>query len=85
MFFDGAENGMIDWSEEDNWGTIFDASEGLFSITDSPVGNYIGDWGTSKTELTRIINFSGISSPFVHLMQNGISNKVMILYNYKPQ
>ena len=65
MFFDGAENGMIDWSEEDNWGTIFDASEGLFSITDSPVGNYIGDWGTSKTELTRIINFSGISSPFV--------------------
>ena len=65
IFFDDAENGMTDWSEEDNWGTIFDASEGLFSITDSPVGNYIGDWGTSKTELTRIINFSGISSPFV--------------------
>ena len=65
IFFDGAENGMIEWSEDDNWGTIFDASEGLSSITDSPVGNYIGDWGTSKTQLSRIINFSGIFYPFI--------------------
>ena len=49
----------------DSWGTIFDASEGLSSITDSPVGNYIGDWGTSKTQLSRIINFSGIFYPFI--------------------
>jgi len=65
IFFDGAENGMIGWSEDDDWGTIFDASEGLSSITDSPVGNYIGDWGTSKTQLSRIINFSGIFYPFI--------------------
>ena len=65
IFFDGAENGMIEWSDDDNWGTIFDASEGLSSITDSPVGNYIGDWGSSTTQLSRIINFSGIFYPFV--------------------
>ena len=65
IFFDDAEYGMTDWSEDDNWGTIFDASEGLSSITDSPVGNYIGDWGTSKSQLTRTINFSGISYPFL--------------------
>ena len=65
IFFDGAENGMTEWSDDDNWGTIFDASEGLSSITDSPVGNYIGDWGSSITQLSRIINFSGIFYPFV--------------------
>ena len=65
IFFDGAENGMSEWSDDDNWGTIFDASEGLSSITDSPVGNYIGDWGSSTTQLSRIINFSGIFYPFV--------------------
>ena len=65
IFFDGAENGMTEWSDDDNWGTIFDASEGLSSITDSPVGNYIGDWGSSTTQLSRIINFSGIFYPFV--------------------
>ena len=64
-FFDGAENGMIEWSDDDNWGTIFDANEGLSSITDSPIGGYVGDWGTSKTELTRIINFSGVYYPFI--------------------
>jgi hypothetical protein len=56
---------MIEWSDDDNWGTIFDANEGLSSITDSPVGSYVGDWGTSKTELTRIINFSGVYYPFI--------------------
>ncbi len=65
IFFDGAENGMTEWSDDDSWGTIFDASEGLSSITDSPVGNYIGDWGSSTTQLSRIINFSGIFYPFV--------------------
>ena len=65
IFFDGAENGMTEWSDDDNWGTIFDASEGLSSITDSPVGNYIGDWGSSTTQLSSIINFSGIFYPFV--------------------
>ena len=65
IFFDGAENGMTEWSDDDNWGTVFDASEGLSSITDSPVGNYIGDWGSSSTHLSRIINFSGIFYPFV--------------------
>ena len=65
IFFDGAEDGMIEWNDDDNWGTIFDAAEGLYSITDSPVGNYIGNWGTSKTELTRILNFSGIDYPFI--------------------
>ena len=65
IFFDGAENGMTEWSDDDNWGIIFDASEGLSSITDSPVGNYIGDWGSSTTQLSRIINFSGIFYPFV--------------------
>ena len=65
IFFDGAENGMTEWSDDDNWGTVFDASEGLSSITDSPVGNYIGDWGSSTTQLSRIINFSGIFYPFV--------------------
>ena len=65
IFFEGAENGMIEWSDDDNWGTIFDATEGLSSITDSPVGNYIGDWGTSETQLSRIINFSGIFYPYI--------------------
>tara|TARA_Y100000746_G_scaffold215013_1_gene208812 strand:- start:55 stop:789 length:735 start_codon:yes stop_codon:yes gene_type:complete len=65
IFFDGAENGMIEWSDNDSWGTVFDANEGLSSITDSPVGNYVGDWGSSETQLNTIINFSGIYYPFI--------------------
>ena len=65
IFHDGGENGMTFWSTDDNWGTTLDAAEGMYSITDSPIGEYIGGWGTSITQLINSLNFSGMVNPYV--------------------
>ena len=65
IFQDGGENGMIFWTDDDNWGTVQDAVEGMYSITDSPSGEYIGDWGTSITQLINSLSFIGVAHPYV--------------------
>ena len=65
IFQDGGENGMTFWSTDDNWGTTLDAAEGMYSITDSPIGEYIGGWGTSITQLINSLNFAGMVNPYV--------------------
>ena len=65
IFQDGGENGMTFWSTDDNWGTTLDAAEGMYSITDSPIGEYIGGWGTSITQLINSLNFTGMVNPYV--------------------
>ena len=65
IFQDGGENGMTFWSTDDNWGTVLDAAEGMYSITDSPIGEYIGDWDTSITQLINSLNFTGMVNPYV--------------------
>ena len=65
IFQDGGENGMTFWSTDDNWGTTLDAAEGMYSITDSPIGEYIGGWGTSITQLINSLSFVGVAYPNV--------------------
>lgn len=65
IFQDGGENGMTFWTDDDNWGTVQDAVEGMYSITDSPNGEYIGDWGTSITQLINSLSFIGVAHPYV--------------------
>jgi len=65
IFQDGGENGMTFWTDDDNWGIVQDAVEGMYSITDSPSGEYIGDWGTSITQLINSLSFVGVAHPHV--------------------
>ena len=65
IFQDGGENGMTFWTDDDNWGIVQDAVEGMYSITDSPNGEYIGDWGTSITQLINSLSFIGVAHPYV--------------------
>ena len=65
IFQDGGENGMIFWTDDDEWGTVQDAAEGMYSITDSPIGDYVGDWGTSITQFINPLSFAGVVYPYV--------------------
>jgi len=65
IFRDGGENGMIFWTDDDEWGTVQDAAEGMYSITDSPIGDYVGDWGTSITQFIYPLSFLGVVYPYV--------------------
>ena len=65
IFQDGGENGMTFWTDDDEWGTVQDAAEGMYSITDSPIGDYIGDWGTSITQFINPLSFAGVVYPYV--------------------
>lgn len=40
IFADDAENGMTNWTVDNQWGTIEDAYEGNYSFSDSPDGEY---------------------------------------------
>jgi len=62
---DGGENGMTFWTDDDEWGTVQDAVEGMYSITDSPIGDYVGDWGTSITQFINPLSFAGVVYPYV--------------------
>ena len=42
-----------------------DAVEGMYSITDSPIGDYVGDWGTSITQFINPLSFAGVVYPYV--------------------
>jgi len=65
IFQDGGENGMTFWTDDDEWGTVQDAAEGMYSITDSPIGDYVGDWGTSITQFINPLSFAGVVYPYV--------------------
>ncbi|SVC11743.1 uncharacterized protein METZ01_LOCUS264597, partial [marine metagenome] len=65
IFQDGGENGMTFWTDDDEWGTVQDAAEGMYSITDSPIGDYVGDWGTSITQFIYPLSFLGVVYPYV--------------------
>ena len=65
IFQDGGENGMPFWTDDDEWGTVQDASEGMYSITDSPIGDYVGDWGTSITQFINPLSFAGVVYPYI--------------------
>ena len=65
IFQDGGENGMTFWTNDDEWGTVQDAAEGMYSITDSPIGDYVGDWGTSITQFINPLSFAGVVYPYV--------------------
>ena len=65
IFQDGGENGMTFWTDDDEWGTVQDAVEGMYSITDSPIGDYVGDWGTSITQFINPLSFAGVVYPYV--------------------
>ena len=66
IFQDGGENGMTFWTDDDEWGTVQDAVEGMYSITDSPIGDYVGDWGTSITQFINPLSFAGVVYPYVN-------------------
>jgi len=65
IFQDGGESGMTFWTDDDEWGTVQDAVEGMYSITDSPIGDYVGDWGTSITQFINPLSFAGVVYPYV--------------------
>ena len=65
IFQDGGENGMTFWTDDDEWGTVQNAAEGIYSITDSPIGDYVGDWGTSFTQSIYPLSFVGVIYPYV--------------------
>ena len=65
IFQDGGENGMTFWTDDDDWGTVQDASEGMYSITDSPIGDYVGDWGTSINQFINPLSFAGVVYPYI--------------------
>ena len=56
---------MTFWTDDDEWGTVQDAAEGIYSITDSPIGDYVGDWGTSITQFINPLSFAGVVYPYV--------------------
>ena len=64
IFQDSGENGMTFWTD-DEWGTVQDAAEGMYSITDSPIGDYVGNWGTSITQFINPLSFAGVVYPYV--------------------
>ena len=66
IFQDGGENGMTFWTDDDEWGTVQNAAEGMYSITDSPIGDYVGDWGTSITQFINPLSFAGVVYPYVN-------------------
>ena len=66
IFQDGGENGMTFWTDDDEWGTVQDAVEGMYSITDSPIGDYVGNWGTSITQFINPLSFAGVVYPYVN-------------------
>jgi hypothetical protein len=37
----------------------------MYSITDSPIGDYVGDWGTSITQFINPLSFAGVVYPYV--------------------
>ncbi len=64
IFFDGFENGLVNWSVNGDWGLTDDAPTDSLALTDSPNGDYQEAF-ESIAELTYEINFNYILYPVI--------------------
>jgi len=66
LFFDDAENGMGNW-DTDSWGLSQNEFAGNYSFSDSPQGEYIGNWGTSEMTLSNPLDFSEVADGYLQI------------------
>jgi len=66
IFYDGAENGLVNWSSDD-WGLSTNEFEGNFSFSDSPQGDYVGNWGTSEMTINSPFDFTNVSDGYLQI------------------
>ena len=66
IFSDNAENGMNNW-ETDDWGLSQNQFSGNYSFSDSPQGEYIGNWSSSSMTLQYPLNFSEVSDAYLQI------------------
>ncbi|MBC8311863.1 MAG: immune inhibitor A [Candidatus Marinimicrobia bacterium] len=66
LFSDDAENGMTNWST-DGWGLSQNEFAGNYAFSDSPQGDYVGDWGTSHMTLNSPIDFSEVGDGYLQI------------------
>ena len=64
LFYDGFENGLDNWTLDDEWGLTENAANGQYALSDSPEGDY-GDAQTTIAELSYDIDLSLISIPSI--------------------
>ena len=64
FFYDGFENGLDNWTLDDEWGLTENAANGQYALSDSPEGDY-GDAQTTSAELSYDIDLSLISIPSI--------------------
>ena len=64
LFYDGFENGLDNWTLDDEWGLTENAANGQYALSDSPEGDY-GDAQTTSAELSYDIDLSLISIPSI--------------------
>ena len=64
-FFDGAEFGLNNWDDTGNWGLSQNSLSGLYSFSDSPNGDYQGDWSSSSITLRDPFDLSGVQSAYL--------------------
>jgi len=66
IFYDGAENGLTNWASDD-WGLSTNEFAGNFSFSDSPQGDYMGNWGSSEMILISPFDFSNVSDGYLQI------------------
>jgi hypothetical protein len=66
LFSDDAENGMGNWNT-DSWGLSQNEFSGNYSFSDSPEGEYVGDWGTSEMTLNSPLDFSEVADGYLQI------------------
>ena len=66
LFYDDAENGMGNWNT-DSWGLSQNEFAGNYSFSDSPQGEYVGDWGSSEMTLNSPLDFSEVAVGYLQI------------------
>jgi len=66
IFSDNAESGMGNWNT-DSWGLSQNEFAGNYSFSDSPQGEYIGEWGTSEMTLNAPLDFSELGDAYLQI------------------
>ena len=66
LFSDDAENGMGNWNT-DSWGLSQNEFSGNYSFSDSPEGEYVGDWGSSEMTLNSPLDFSEVTDGYLQI------------------
>ena len=66
LFSDDAESGMGNWNT-DSWGLSQNEFAGNYSFSDSPQGDYVGDWGSSEMILNSPLNFSEVAVGYLQI------------------